>query len=282
MQHPKFSYFICLNPVKSFLSKVLLGIIGLGLTACDSGFPDVRAIRANNVTSKKLKDQSTEESQQGYLEAMKYEPFQEEIHLNLGTTYDILKDQEKALRLYKNAEDFFSQRKPPIENSHLSFLNPSHPLEVLFAAYFNQAQLLARENKLDEALEKYQSALGVIPDSKEVKTNIELLFQRKQNQQGGGDSDNKDQNDQNQDQNGQSGKDNKDQKKDPSDGEDKKQDQKKDYSSSPKYKPREFKGELNKESVQKIFGEISQQEKKMRTQFSKQSQSKESPRDKDW
>lgn len=257
-------------------NSYLLIVMCLFLSACDSGFPDIRAIRTNNQTAKKFKDQSLEESQTGFLDAMRLEPFQEEIHLNLGTTYEVLKDQDKALRLYKNAEELFAKKKPIFTQQLFNFLNPNHSLMVLFIAYFNQAQLLARENKIDEALEKYQQALGINPDSKEVKTNIELLLQQKQNQQGGGDSDNKDQKDQ--DQKGQSDK------KDPKDGDDpdKNQDKKKDYSSSPKYKPREFKGELNKESVQKIFGEISQQEKKMRSQFSKQSQSKESPRDKDW
>lgn len=277
MQHPK---------IKKQFSKLFILLSTVGLLGCDAGFPDLRAIQSNNRTAKKMKDQSTEESQLGYLEAMKYEPFQEEIHLNLGSTYDVLKDPEKALRLYKNAEEMYSKKKPPFENKYLSFLNPQHPLMLLFVSYFNQAQLLARENKIDLALEKYQQALSIVPDSKEVKTNIELLLQQKQQQGGGeGQGDNKDQQDQKdqKDQKQKDGKDNKDQNKDPKDGDDeKKQDQKKNYNASPKYKPREFKGELNKESVQKIFGEVSQQEKKMRTQFSKQNQSKESPRDKDW
>jgi tetratricopeptide (TPR) repeat protein len=275
MQHPK---------IKKQLSKILVLFSAVSLLGCDAGFPDLRAIQSNNRTAKKMKDQSTEESQLGYLEAMKYEPFQEEIHLNLGSTYDVLKDPEKALRLYKNAEEIYSKKKAPFESKYLSFLNPQHPLMLLFISYFNQAQLLARENKIDQALEKYQQALSIVPDSKEVKTNIELLLQQKQQQQGGGEGqgDNKDQQDQ-KDQKQKDGKDNKDQNKDQKDGDDeKKQDQKKNYNSSPKYKPREFKGDLNKESVQKIFGEVSQQEKKMRTQFSKQNQSKESPRDKDW
>lgn len=260
-------------------SRYLLGLCIFLLSACESGLPDLRAIRVNNLTVSKFKDQSLEESQGGFLEAMRREPLQEEIHLNLGTTYDVLKDSDKALRLYKNAEDLFLKKKPVFENQLLRLFNPSHHPEILFIALFNQAQLLARENKIDEALEKYQQALEVNPASKEVKTNIELLLQQKQNQSGDGNSEDKDQKDQNKD-----NKDNKDKKdnKDSKDNKDQKDQDKKEYSTSPKYKPREFKGELNKESVQKIFGEISQQEKKMRSQFSKQSQSKEPPRDKDW
>lgn len=65
---------------------------------------------------------------------------------------------------------------------------------TLFASLFNQGQLLARENKIDEALNKYQEALALNSESIEVKTNIELLMQQKQGGgQGEGDSkDNKD------------------------------------------------------------------------------------------
>ena len=269
--------------MKQRKSKFMIMTMAFLLCSCGSDLPDLRAIKINNSTAKKFKDQSLDESQRGYLEAMKQEPFQEEIHLNLGSVYEALKDPEKALRLYKNVEQLYAEKKPLFTNKYLQFLNPPHSPLLLFFSYFNQAQLLARDNKIDEALEKYQQALLIVPDSKEVKTNIELLIQQKQKQEGGvGDSQNKDpkdQKDQKQQGKGDNSNDkNKDQKN--SDGD--KEDQKKDYSSSPKYKPREFKGELNRESIKKIFGEISQQEKKMRAQFSKKNQTKEAPRDKDW
>lgn len=259
---------------------LVLMIIAILTSGCDGSYPDIRAIRKNNEVSKTFKEKSIEENQLGYLEAMRNEPFQEEIHLNLGVTYEMLKDPDKALRLYKNAEEIYQKRQPPFANPYLQFLNPQHPMIILFISYFNQAQLLGRENKIDEALEKYQQALAIVPDSKEVKINIELLLQQKQNQQGGGQSENQEQNDK--DQKNQSGKNDPKEGDDNNQDQDKNQNQNKNYSQAPKYKPREFKGELNKESVQKIFGEISQQEKKMRTQYSKQNQSKEPPRDKDW
>ncbi|MCK6598005.1 MAG: tetratricopeptide repeat protein [Bdellovibrionaceae bacterium] len=268
VQSQKFFYQLCL--------------LTIFLVGCNGVFPDLRAIKANNLAAKKMKDQSLNETQNGFLEAMKWEPFQEEVHLNLGTTYEVLKDQEKALRLYQNVEKIYQEKKKIFSEYDWGILSPNHSLMLLFVSYFNQAQLLARENKIDEALEKYQLALSLNPDSKEVKTNIELLLQQQQNQQGQGEGDQKNQQ-QNKDQQAQnnSGKDGKDQNKDQDkdQGKDKKDKQ---YSSSPKYKPREFKGDLNKDSVNKIFSEISQQEKKMQTQFSKQNQSKESPNEKDW
>lgn len=241
-------------------------------------FTDLRAIYYNNTTSKKIKEKSMDENQMGYLKALEVEPLLPAVHSNLGSTYDVLKDTERAMKLYKNAEEYAQNDIEQLEKQPIHTKWELNALyTTLFASLFNQAQLLARDNKVDEALQKYQDALGINPNSIEVKTNIELLLQKKQ---GGGEGDSKDKNkDPNQDKNGKDGKDgdNKDDKDPDKDG-----DKPKNMTSSPKYKPRDFKGELTKENVQKIFGEISQQEKKMRSQFSKQNQTKEAPREKDW
>jgi tetratricopeptide (TPR) repeat protein len=237
-------------------------------------YTDLRAILINNKASKTIKEKSIDETQGSYLKALELEPLLPAVHSNLGSTYDVLKDPDKAMKLYKNAEEF---TKSELDKKHQDPLTGPWELNslytTLFASQFNQGQLLARENKIDEALEKYQAALEINPNSVEVKTNIELLFQKQQGQgQGEGDSKSKDPN---KDDKG------KDPNKDPKDDE-KEGNQPKNFTSSPKYKPRDFKGDLTKENVQKIFGEISQQEKKMRAQFSKQNQTKEAPREKDW
>lgn len=253
--------------------KSSLLVCALFLVQCQ--YTDLRAIYLNNSASKTIKEKSIDESQTRYLKALEIEPLLPAVHSNLGATYDVLKDNEKALRLYKNAEEFSKQElEIAIPNPIVSNQEKASLYITLFASLFNQGQLLARENKLDDALAKYQAALEIMPNSNEVKTNIELLMQQKQ---GGGKGESKDKQDTNKDQKGQDGK---DPNEDESD--DKKGDKPKDYTSSPKYKPKEFKGDLTKENVQKIFGEISQQEKKMRTQFSKQKQTKESPSEKDW
>ncbi|MBL7542550.1 MAG: tetratricopeptide repeat protein [Bdellovibrionaceae bacterium] len=259
-----------------------LVFMALWLTQCQ--FTDIRAVFLNNKASKQIKERSVDESQADYLKALEVEPLLPAVHSNLGATYDTLKDPERALKLYKNAEEFSRAELDLAEkNPLISKWEKSALLTTLYASLYNQGQLLARENKVDEALQKYQAALGLNPDSIEVKTNIELLFQQKQGG-GKGDSENQDKNkDQSQDgKDGKEGKDPKDNKDDQQGDQDKEDNRPRKKESSPKYKPREFKGELTKENVQKIFGEISQQEKKMRTQFSKQNQTKEAPREKDW
>jgi tetratricopeptide (TPR) repeat protein len=243
-------------------------------------FTDLRAVYINNATSKKLKEKSMDENQTGYLKALELEPLLPAVHSNLGSTYDVLKDPERAMRLYKNAEEY---SKIEIDNLEKQLIHAqwerSALYTTLFASLFNQGQLLARENKIDEALNKYQEALALNSESIEVKTNIELLMQQKQGA-GQGEGDSKDNKDENKDNDGKDKKDG--ESKDDEKDQDKQGNKPKDYAGSPKYKPRDFKGELTKENVSKIFGEISQQEKKMRAQFSKQNQTKESPRDKDW
>lgn len=258
-------------------SRLLLLLLSLNVLGCQ--YTDLRAVYLNNTTSKKLKEKSMDESQMGYLKALEIEPLLPAVHSNLGATYDILKDPERALKLYKNAEEFSKKALDEIEKQPLkSKWDVEGLYTTLFASLFNQAQLLGRENKIDEALSKYQEALVLDPGSQEIKTNIELLLQKKQ---GGGEGQSQDKDkEQNKDQNGKDKKDG--ESKDDDKDQDKEGSKPKDYSNSPKYKPRDFKGELTKENVQKIFGEISQQEKKMRSQFSKQNQTKESPREKDW
>lgn len=254
-------------------------VICLSLSLASCQYTDIRAILINNKTTKKIKEQGWEETQSNYLKALEIEPLLPALHSNLGVTYDVQKDPDRALKLYKNSEEYAQADIKSIPDQLLiSKWEVNSKYMGLFAALFNQGQLLARENKTDDALKKYQDALALNPGSQEVKTNIELMFQQ---QQGGGQGEGENK-DKNQDQKGDGkGKDGQDKDKDKENDKDK-DGQKKDYTSSAKYKPRDFKGELTKENVQKIFGEISQQEKKMRSQFSKQNQTKEAPREKDW
>ncbi|MGZ5280485.1 MAG: tetratricopeptide repeat protein, partial [Pseudobdellovibrionaceae bacterium] len=62
---------------------------------------------------------------------------------------------------------------------------------------------------------------------------------------------------------------------------DEKQDQPKEYGKN-KPQPQKFKsGELTQGDVNKILGEIKQQEQKIRAEFNKK-ETKDEPRDKDW
>ncbi len=239
-------------------TKLLLVLFVLTLSACGPGRPHVKTLELNREGNKLLQGQSYAAAMDKYLEALRFDPFASELHLNLGLSFEGLQQAEKAMQSYKTAESLAQQEL----NNY-----------VLFMARFNQAQLLGKAKKIDEALALYQKALEVVPTSKETKTNIELLTQNQQGQGGGGDSkDQKDQKNQNQDQQDQ--KDQEDQEK--------KEDQPKQVQQSPKYKPRPFEGkELSEMDVKKILGELKQQEEKIRAEYNRK-EMKEQPRDKDW
>jgi|GEM_PF-948525 len=244
--------------------KVLVLSVLISVVGCGPGRPHLQTLQLNRDGNSALKGQTYPAAMEKYLEALRYDPFIGQLHLNLGLSFEGQQQAEKALQSYKEAEALAEKEKN---------------LPLLFMARFNQAQLLGKAKKVDEALAMYQKALEIIPDSQETKTNIELLTQA---QQGGG------QGGQNQDQQ-QNQQDNKDQQQNQQNkNQDNKEQNKKDEpkegpkQQSPKYKPRPFQGkELSEADVKKILGELKQQEEKIRAEYNRK-EVKEQPRDKDW
>lgn len=235
------------------------------LTACGYEI-DPRTLWHARSGSKNMKAGEVSEAQKDYLEALGVDPFVSELHINLGLTYQSLKQPDSALQSYESAERW---ARNPVAS---------------FAARFNQGVLRGEAKKVEEALQAYQRALDIKPDSMEAKTNIELLIQQKQSQSGEGE--NKEQNQGGgQGQQGQKNQDQKDKDKKDKDkkdqDKDQNKDQKKEYENSPQYKPREFKGDLSEQDVKKILGELKQQEQKIRGQFHR-GEIKEKPNEKDW
>lgn len=249
--------------------QVILSFLCFILISCGPGRPHVKTLQLNYQGNSELKSQSFASAMEKYIEALSHDPFIAGLHLNLGLTLEAQEQAEKALQSYSEAE---------------KLALADEDLMLVFLARFNRAQLLGKAKRVDEALQVYQTALEIVPTSKEVKTNIELLTQGQQGE-GGGDG-------QPQDSSGK-GKDNKpkedqDQKDDKSkdnesqDGEEEKPEQPKEMKQSPKYKPRPFEGkELSEGDVKKILGELKQQEERIRADYNRK-EVKEKPRDKDW
>lgn len=260
--------------------KKLLVVLGFLISACEQKqLPTLQGLALNRGVVKDFKENNLYKAKEKIIEGLSVDPYQSENHINLGLSQELSQEYDNALLSYAKAEELSKDQL------------------IKFISYFNRAQLLAKQKKIDEALDYYQKALGIVPNSKEVKINIELLIQQQQQQGGSGDEQNQDQkNDQNKDQSqngkGKDSKDSKDQQKDQKsdqenqdekDNKDKEnKNENKEYKQSQKYKPREFKGKDLKESdVNKILGEIKQQEQKIRAQYFK-SDVKEKPHEKDW
>jgi Ca-activated chloride channel homolog len=246
---------------KKLRTGSLLILIGIAFSGCGVEV-DPRTLWQNYIAVKEFEKGSVTDSQRDFLEALKIDPFIAELHANLGLTYQALQLGDAAVQSYESAEKW--GRNP----------------DVIFISRFNPGVLRGQNKQIDLALNDYQRALEVKPNSLETKTNIELLVQ---NQSGQGEGENKDKKE------GQDGKDkkNKDENKDGKGDQDKDKDkedkpgQKKEVQKNKEYKPREFKGELSEHDVKKILGELKQQEQKIRGQFYR-GEGKEKPRDKDW
>lgn len=148
--------------------------------------------------------------------------------------------------------------------------------EIKFYILFNLGVLYSQESDVSNALSKYQQALEIQPESKEIKTNIELLFQQQQQQQQG-----------QKNQQGQQG-DNPDQKNNQQQKEKEEQNEKNPDNKQNKNKQnnqqQDFKSKkLTKDDVRKILEELKNQENKIRmNEYQKGDKSQENDNGKNW
>ena len=203
----------------------------------------IQAIRLNNKGVQALKDKNAGEAQRQFLQSLSEKPLQGAVKLNLGLAFEDEKKIDQALKDYDSV-------------LRLSSISPT----VKMAALVNAANIYGERQKYDKALSYYQQALQIDPNSKEIKTNIELLWQQKP-KGGGGDG-----------------------KKPPKDPKDKNKQQKPGQGppQKPKPRPKKFKSkELSKNDVKRILEEIKNQEQKIRAK-EYQKNLKEPAREKDW
>jgi tetratricopeptide (TPR) repeat protein len=216
----------------------------------------LRSYWHNREGVQKLEQKAYYPAYQTFLKALETDPLNPKIQLNLGRTFEANEEWDKAAATYKGALKL-------LEN------DPSLRFETLF----NLGGVLAKQGKIDEALATYQECLDLNPESKEVKTNIELLWQ------GGGGQGNQDQKDQ-KDQ-----KDNKDGKGKPQPKDGQGQGDKPQEPQEPKNgkkQPRPFQSQdLSPQDVKKILDEIKNQEQSIRAQEYERN-GKEQGNSKDW
>jgi Ca-activated chloride channel homolog len=214
---------------------------------------DLRSIPPNNEGVEELKKENGFGAYRHFVKALEVDSFNPFLHMNLGLAFSRNKEPEKAEQEYRLADR----------------LAQGHP-DIQFMARFNLATALTELKNIPGALEAYQSALEIRPDSQEVKTNIELLWQGQSGGQGESQSDDKEKKDGD-------GKDGEQNKPKPDQGASPPEPKK-----EPKNQPKPFSSEdLTPETVRKILEELKAQEERVRAdQYSKGA--KERPRGKDW
>lgn len=221
-----------------------------------------KTIELNNQAVKELEAGNFSGAEKVLIDALATDPMFPELHYNLGLAFLGGGQVEKAISSFEFAA---KQAVKP---------------ETKFMANFNLGFIHGKNQKIDEALKFYQKALEVVPESVETKTNIELLVQEQQNQK-----DKKgDKKDPNQKKDGEGNPEQQPDKNDKEQDEKEKEQQEKEGKKyeKPKPQPKQFKSEeLTQGDVNKILGEIKQQEQKIRAEFNKK-EAKEKPRAKDW
>lgn len=225
------------------ISRCLLLLITVTYAA-GAGATTVNSYIHNRRGLKELEKKQYYPAYREFMHALEDDPLNPAVQMNLGHTFEANEEFEKAEGAYRGVYKL-APRGSDLE----------------FHALFNLAGVLGREQKIDEALATYQKCLDLKPDSIEVKTNIELLWQGGQG--GGKGGQNKDQK--------QQGDNQQQQKQDPGQ---QKEEQKK--------QPKPFNSQdLSKEDVKRILDEIKNQEQAIRAQENDKN-AKEAPRDKDW
>lgn len=235
--------------MKSLFKYLILSLAALSLYAERSEAFQLRGIQKNNQGVQAYQKEQLTNSYDHFARSLGDLPFQPEVHYNLGRVFYENKEFGKSLQ-----ESLTAAKLAPEKS------------EARFLALFQAASALAQLKKVDDAIAMYQRALEIKPDSKETKTNIELLIAA------GGQGQGEDQSDQ-------SGGQPKDQ---PKDGEG---DQPKDgprTNQPPPNTPKPFKGEdLSKRDVENILDELKRQEEQIRAKFQREG-AKDAPKDKDW
>lgn len=207
------------------------------------------SIQLNNKGVESLKREDLVAAEQNFIQALAENPFNAIVHLNLGWTFEVQKKYDKALK----------ENESVLRAIDL-------PDDLKFIARFNAGNAAAQAQLVDSAVQYYQAALDLKPDSKEVKTNIELLFKSgagKGKGDGGGKGKDQSENEEGQ------GQEPNDKNKDQSE-----QNQKKE-------KPKFDSQNLTKEDVRKILEELKSQEQKIRA-LEYGTQGKEASPEKDW
>jgi len=259
---------------------ILLAVISIlvVLTTRYSAANDLRGVFRNNSGVRKFNGKNAAQAFDDFAGALADLPYAGEVHFNIGNSFLIRREYEKALSEYQQAI-----KTSPGDSRR--------GLETRFRAYFNSAIALTEMKKNDGALENYQRALDIVPDSVETKTNIELLTA-----QSSGDGDGGNENDQKDDPNGkgkdEDKKDDKDKDDKDKDKDDKDKDKDKDKKDqkekgdkpfdNPKATPRPFKSEeLSQQDVKGILEELKRQEEQIRARMENE-QRKDAPPEKDW
>ena len=206
---------------------------------------EVMDVWRNNRAVDQIDQKKFLQAHEGFNQLLSERMFHPVFQFNLGFSFLSLGEIKKAIKMYKEILRLHPL-PPEIEFSSL------YNLGVLYSGLLEEDM----EN-LDKALHFYQGALKFKPDSKEVKTNIELLFR------GSGGKGNK--------RNDQKSQRDKEGRRGPVTNKPEKEENQKKYKIE----------KMSKKDVERILNELKEQEQNIRAKY-KRKKFREADREKNW
>lgn len=231
------------------MSALILFLMGL------AGAEDLGVIWENNQAVELLQQEKPVDAYEKFLSQMSVSPENALLQFNVGTSLLANGEEQKAIELYEE----LLKKLPPAKDPQAGFLR--------FAALYNLGVIHGALKKVDKALEFYQQALEINPDSQEVKHNIELLIQSGDGKGEGGEGEDSSEGDSSED-------------KEPKDGENSDKDQDKPRTNKPQNKQKKFdESQMSKKDLKQILEELKRQEESIRAKIQGKNKKKGSDRD---
>ena len=174
------------------------------------------------------------------------------------------KDQDYFNASFNLADAVYKQERYEESSALFDALKDNAPTENdLAKVYHNLGNSLVKEQKLEEAIEAYKSALRINPKDKDTRHNLAITHKQKQQQE------NKDENKENKDEQEQDkDRENKEEEKENKEQE-QNQENKEQQEEKKESKPEEKKEEMSKETAEKMLEAIQQQEKELQEELQK-------------
>ena len=169
------------------------------------------------------------------------------------------KDQDYFNASFNLADAIYKQERYEESSSLFDALKDNAPTKIdLAKVYHNLGNSLVKEQKLEEAIDAYKSALRINPKDKDTRHNLAITYKKQQQENKEEEKENKEQEKENKEQE----KENKEQEKESKEQENKEQQEK-------ESKPEQKKEEMSKEAAEKMLEAIQQKEKELQEELQK-------------
>ena len=171
------------------------------------------------------------------------------------------KDQDYFNASFNLADAVYKQERFEEASALFDALRDNAPTENdLAKVYHNLGNSLVKEQKLEEAIDAYKSALRINPKDEDTRHNLALSKQQKQEQQK--EENKEDQEEQEEDKEGED-------KKEQEQNKEQKEKENQEQNEEEQNQPEEKKEEMSKEDAEKMLEAIQQQEKELQEELQK-------------